>query len=128
MKKVTLTAVRITPNSMDHAEKIARLEAMLPSSPEDSLLHFLLGREYMEVARWADAVRVLERCVALQPDYTAAYRFLGDSHRKAGDAARAREVYTAGIAVAERTGDLQAGREMAVFLARLAETQHSPEA
>jgi uncharacterized protein HemY len=120
--------MRMNANLMDHAEKIARLEAMLPSSPEDALLHFLLGREYMEVARWADAARVLERCVRLQPDYTAAYRFLGDSHRKAGNTSSARAFYEAGIAVAERTGDLQAGKEMAVFLARLGDPKPTHEA
>ncbi|MBX3729319.1 MAG: tetratricopeptide repeat protein [Candidatus Sumerlaeia bacterium] len=110
---------------MDREEKIARLEALLAIEAEanDPLTHFLLGREYLEAGRAADAVRAFERCVALNPQYTAAYRFLGDSHRKAGDAAHARETYQLGIGVAEQTGDLQAGREMQALLARLEGTR-----
>lgn len=97
---------------MTHEQKIAALEAMLADEPGDDLTHFLLGREYMEVKRWTDAARVLARCVEINPRYSAAYRFLGDAHRLAGDAAAARDAYERGMAVAAETGDLQAGKEM----------------
>ncbi len=97
---------------MDTAEKIARLEDMLKDDPQDDLTHFLLGREYMEADRHTDAARVLQRCVEINPRYTAAYRFLGDAHRFAQDPEAARAAYETGIAVAQDTGDLQAGREM----------------
>ncbi len=104
---------------MELNERIERLEALLTTETDDPLTHFMLGREYMEAERFADGACVLRRCVELNPHYTAAYRFLGDCHRKAGNDAQAREAYETGIAVAQETGDLQAGKEMEVFLGRL---------
>lgn len=104
---------------MERDEKIRQLEAMVAKTPDDATTLFLLGREYMEAGRHAEAADVLERCVLRHRDYTAAYRHLGDAHRMAGNAARAREIYEAGIAVSEETGDLQAGKEMAAMLKRL---------
>ncbi len=104
---------------MDHEEKIKRLKDLAAADPNDPLTFFLLGRELMEVARFEDAAQALEKTVQLNPEYTAAYRYLGDSHRMAGNNARAREIYEAGIAVSEATGDLQAGKEMKVFLRKL---------
>lgn len=104
---------------MDRDEKIRRLEALLETERDEALTYFLLGREYMEAQRFEDAGRVLQRCVELNPRYTAAYRFLGDSHRLAGARDLARQAYAAGITVAQETGDVQAGKEMEVFLKRL---------
>lgn len=100
-------------------DRIPPLEELLAEDPSDHLTHFLLGREYLECRRFADAVKVLGRCVELEPRYTAAYRFLGDAHRKAGQSREAADTYRKGIAMARETGDLQAGREMQVFLDRL---------
>lgn len=105
---------------MDHAEKIRRLEQILAGETHpDPLTYFLLGREYLEAGRFEDAAGALQRCVELNPQYTAAYRFLGDSWRKAGNTERARQAYELGIAVATETGDLQAGKEMEVLLGRM---------
>lgn len=104
---------------MDATEKIKRLEALLEKDPSDHLAHFLLGREYLEAARFDDAARVLQQCVEMNPQFTAAYRFLGDAHRKAGRNKEAVITYELGIGVAQETGDLQAGQEMQVFLKKL---------
>ena len=106
---------------MDIEEKIARLEELLKDEPDDDLTHFLLGREYLEVNRHKDAARVLQRCVEINPQYTAAWRFLGDAHRFAGDSQAAKKAYETGIAVAQDTGDLQAGKEMEVLIRKVAE-------
>lgn len=106
---------------MDHEEKIRQLEKLLEVESEaaDPLTHFLLGREYLEVDRYDEGALSFERAVALNPHYTAAFRFLGDCHRKAGRMEKAREVYEVGLGVANETGDLQAGREMEAFLKKL---------
>ncbi|MDK2972206.1 MAG: hypothetical protein PWP23_1961 [Candidatus Sumerlaeota bacterium] len=106
---------------MNHEQKIEQLEKLLAieSEANDPLTHFLLGREYLEAERPADAVGAFERCIALNPHYTAAYRFLGDSHRAFGANAHAREAYEIGIGVASETGDMQAGKEMQALLRRL---------
>jgi len=71
-----------------------------------------------ELERADEAADAFRRALAAKPDYTAAQRDLGLSLLAAGKPAAAAEVFRAGIALAERTGDLQTGREMAVFLRR----------
>jgi tetratricopeptide (TPR) repeat protein len=104
---------------MNHEEKIERLRQLAESDPDDALTFFLLGRELMEVGQYEQAVQALERTVMLNGQYTAAFRFLGDCYRLAGDHPQARTTYRKGIEVAESTGDLQAGKEMLVFLKKL---------
>jgi len=108
-------------DTMDHAEKIRQLEALLadPAEANDPLTHFLLGREYMEAERLDDAASSFERVIQLNPHYTAAYRFWGDCHRLLGNKEKAREIYELGIGIANETGDLQPGKEMQVFLKKL---------
>ncbi|MDX2175730.1 MAG: tetratricopeptide repeat protein [Candidatus Sumerlaeia bacterium] len=100
-------------------DRIEQLEQFAADEPDDALTHFLLGREYMNAKRWEDAVRVLARCVELDPDYTAAVKALADSLRLAGRADDAAIAYRQGIATAERTGDLQVKKECQAFLNRL---------
>ncbi len=97
---------------------VARLEALLASQGESALLRFSLGSACLESAPTL-AVMHLERAVALEPDYSAAWKLLGKARLADGDEAGARAAYTQGIAVAERRGDLQAAKEMRVFLKRL---------
>lgn len=106
---------------MDNAEKIKRLEAFLEDDEQaaDPLTHFMLGREYLEAQRFEDAAKTLTTCVRLNPEYSAAYRFLGDAYRKAGDVKNARETYELGKSVATEMGDLQAAKEMEAFLNKL---------
>lgn len=100
-------------------EKIARLEALVALDPDDYLGYFLLGKLYLDTDQYVRAAETLEKCVALKPDYSAAWRFCGDSWRKAGDLAKARATYERGIVVAEANGDLQTVKEMKAFLLRL---------
>ncbi|MGF1572119.1 MAG: tetratricopeptide repeat protein [Sumerlaeia bacterium] len=106
---------------MDNAEKIKRLEAFLEDEEQarDPLTHFMLGREYLEAKRFQQAAASLTTCVQLNPEYSAAYRFLGDAYRKNGEVAKARETYELGKSVANEMGDLQAAKEMEAFLAKL---------
>jgi len=54
----------------------------------------------------------LERAVALQQDYSAAWLDLAKCHEFLGHAADARATYERGIQVASRKGDLMPMREM----------------
>jgi len=104
---------------MDAQEKIARLEVMVQEDPMDSLTHFMLGREYLETEQYENAAKSLKTCTELNPEYTAAYRFMGDAYRKNGQDKEAIAAYQLGIGVASRTGDLQAGKEMNALLSRI---------
>ena len=101
-------------------DRIDALRALAASDPGDAAAWFLLGRELLAAGRAAEAVPAFEAALAAHPDYTAAYRQLGNALEGAGRHKDAADVYRRGMAVAERTHDLQTGKEMAAFLKRLA--------
>jgi predicted Zn-dependent protease len=102
-----------------NSPRIEKLRALIAQDSSDELAHFMLGNEYLNAGRFREAVAALRRVVELNPDYTAGWRSLGQALTGAGSAKEAAAAYRTGIEVAERTGDLQTGKEMRVFLARL---------
>jgi predicted Zn-dependent protease len=84
---------------------VENLEAMLAAGREDALLRFSLGNAYLK-EQPALAAEHLARAVELDPEYSAAWKIYG-------------KALTQGIAAAERKGDIQAAKEMKVFLRRL---------
>lgn len=97
---------------------IERLEALLASQGESALLRFSLGNACLDSAP-EQAVMHFKRAVALDAEYSAAWKLLGKALVASGDDEQAKAAYTAGIAVAEKRGDIQAAKEMRVFLKRL---------
>ncbi len=97
----------------------SNLEALLASGQDNALLRFTLGNECLKTDECATAAEHLERAVELDPHYSAAWRQLGKARAALRDNDGARAAWTEGVAAAERKGDLQAAREMGVFLRRL---------
>jgi predicted Zn-dependent protease len=92
---------------------------MLDAGKDGALLRYSLGNEYAKAGDAANAALHLRRAVALDPEYTAAWKLLGRMLADSGRESEALEAYTEGIAVAGRRGDKQAQREMQVFARRL---------
>ena len=97
---------------------LANFERMLAAGKDGALLRFSLGNEYLRIGDAALASEHLRRAVELDADYTAAWKLLGRALMDSGDAAGALAAFRSGIAVAQRKGDKQAGREMEVFARR----------
>jgi predicted Zn-dependent protease len=97
----------------------ANLEALLAKGNDAPPLRFALASRYLAAGDAAAAVRHAQACVALDADYSAGWKVLGQARVAAGDNAGAIESYQRGIAVAEARGDKQAAKEMQVFLRRL---------
>ena len=97
----------------------AALEAMLAKGIDNSLLRFGLGKAYLDAADAAQAVQHLQRCVELDPGYSAAWKLLGKALLDNGDKAGAAQAWEQGISSAQHKGDKQAEKEMSVFLRRL---------
>jgi Tfp pilus assembly protein PilF len=95
------------------------LELMLQRGQDSPLLRFSLGNECLKEGDLVAAISHLRHAVELNPGYSAAWKRLGEAHAMAGAADRAADVYRRGINAAEAQGDLQAAREMSVFLRRL---------
>ena len=100
-------------------DPIERFEALLAAGKDGALLRFGLGTHYLGAGDAARAVLHLRSAVAQDPAYSAAWKLLGKALQAGGDAAAATEAWRAGIAAAEKRGDKQAAREMAVFLRRM---------
>ncbi len=95
------------------------LEQMLAQGQDTALLRYGLGSAYLQEGRADEAIPHLQRAVALDPQYSAAWKLLGRALAEAGRLSEAMAAYRRGIAVAEARGDKQAAREMGVFLRRL---------
>jgi len=98
----------------------ANFERMLAAGKVGALLRFGLGSEYLKSGDAAAAVEHLQRAVALDPGYSAAWKLLGKALLAAGRSDEALVAWRDGIAAAERKGDKQAMKEMQVFARRVA--------
>ena len=95
------------------------LEAMLARGQDRALLRFSLGNLCLQHDDAAAAIAHLQQAVAQDAGYSAAWKLLGRALRSSGDTAGAQRAWEQGIEVATARGDLQAAREMQVFLRRL---------
>ncbi|MEO8536488.1 MAG: tetratricopeptide repeat protein [Betaproteobacteria bacterium] len=102
--------------------KRAALESflrMLASGRDGALLRFSIGNEYAKSGEWSNAVEALERAVALDPHYTAAWKLYARALQETGAPREALDAYRRGIDVAAKKGDRQAEKEMTVFARRI---------
>lgn len=100
-------------------ERIRQFQELIALEPDDTVLRFGLGELYIGAEDFASAAEQFAEIVRLDPQYSAAYRYLGQSYAALGKPQAAAEVFQRGIAVAEARGDLQTAKEMQVFLRRL---------
>lgn len=98
---------------------IENFEALLARGQDNALLRYSLGNEYLKVGDLARATTHLRACVGLDPGYSAAWKLLGKALTDNGQRDEAVTAYQSGIAAAEKKGDIQAAKEMRVFLKRL---------
>lgn len=98
---------------------IERFQALLARGQDNALLRYSLGDAYLRAGDSVTAVEHLRAALDHDPDYSAAWKALGRALSEADRPADAVAAYERGIAAAERKGDVQAGKEMRVFLKRL---------
>jgi len=110
----------------DPSRRIELLRTLVADDPADAAAHFLLGRALLDAGHAVEAIAAFEGAIAADPDYAAAYRQMGNAQEAAGRIDDAIATYRRGVTVAERTNDLQAGKEMNAFLRRLARDAPRP--
>ncbi|MGB5539104.1 MAG: tetratricopeptide repeat protein [Gammaproteobacteria bacterium] len=98
---------------------IDNLEAMLAAGQDNALLRYTLGTQYIKNGETQRAVDHLREAVSLDPAYSAAWKAYGKALAALPDPAGACDAYTKGIEAATKKGDIQAAREMQVFLKRI---------
>ena len=98
---------------------IDNLETMLGRGQDNALVRYGLGNEYLKLHQYDQAIRHLQKAVEFDPRYSAAWKQLGKAYAGAEQTNQAIAAYEAGIGAAEAKGDVQAAKEMRVFLKRL---------
>lgn len=98
---------------------ITQFEKLLDTPRDNALLRFSLGNAYLKEGEALQAIQHLQNAVERDPKFSAAWKILGKAQQEAGQNEAAIATYTQGISVAEAKGDLQAAKEMRVFLKRL---------
>lgn len=99
--------------------KLEQFKELAELDPDDPVVHYGLGSEHLKLGEFADAAAAFRRAIALQPDYSAAYRELGKALEKENHREEAIAAYRKGKEVAQQKGDIQTGKEIDVFLKRL---------
>lgn len=100
---------------------VDNLEALLAKGTDNALLRFGLANEYLKLGQLEQAIGHLRKALAHDPRYSAAWKRLGKALADTGRTDEARAAYASGIKAAEGKGDVQAAKEMRVFLKRLPE-------
>jgi Tfp pilus assembly protein PilF len=98
---------------------IDRLESMLADGQDSAMLRFSLGSAYLKTGLYTTAIDHLLHALELDKNYSAAWKHYGKALEKNGQTDDAIAAYKSGIAIADKKGDIQAAKEMKVFLKRL---------
>ncbi|MBY0455961.1 MAG: Fe(2+)-trafficking protein [Gemmataceae bacterium] len=103
----------------NRAEQIERFRNMAKEDPENDLAHYRLGQYLLEDGQFEEAAQSFRRTLEIQPEFSTAFKFLGESLLKLDRRAEAVEVFTKGWAVADERGDRVPRDAMAKHLADL---------
>src|SRR5690242_15094287 len=102
-----------------NATLIDNLRAQLGGPRDGAMLRYSLGTALLEAGDPAEAVLQLREALTFDPEYSAAWKALGKAQLALNDSVAAIQAWREGIGVADRRGDVQAAKEMAVFLKRV---------
>ena len=97
---------------------IDNLHSMLERGVDGALLRYSLGHELLKDGNVDAAIAHLREALRLDETYSAAWKGLGKALASTGDHHEAVDVLERGITIAEQRGDIQAAKEMGVFLKR----------
>ena len=92
---------------------------MLRRGQDNALVRYGLGNEYLKLQRYDQAIVHLQKALEFDSRYSAAWKLLGKAYTGAAQSSEAIGAYESGIRAAEAKGDVQAAKEMRVFLKRL---------
>lgn len=106
---------------------IDALRKQIGGPRDGALLRFTLGQALLARGDIEDAIAALRASVAFDTGYSAAWKALGQAWLHSGDDAMACAAWTEGINAAQRNGDVQAEKEMRVFLRRAQRDQRASD-
>ena len=98
---------------------IEKFKSLLESGNDNALLRYSLGNEYFKINKFEEAILHLEKAIQFNQDYSAAWKLYAKALNQNNQKTEAIKAYERGISVAGKNGDVQAVKEMSVFLKRL---------
>ncbi|HKQ30759.1 MAG TPA: tetratricopeptide repeat protein [Burkholderiales bacterium] len=98
---------------------IDTFEAMLTGGKDSALVRYSLGNEYYKLEQYEKSAEHLQKAVEHDPKYSGAWKLLGKALAHARRKDEAAQAFQQGIEVAQGKGDIQAAKEMTVYLNRL---------
>ena len=102
---------------------IEALLNMLNQGQDNLLLRYGLAQALLKDGQAEQAVEHLLKALDFEPQHSAAYKLLGKAYIECQQPEQAIHTYEKGIMIAEQKGDIQAAKEMKVFLKRLLKQQ-----
>jgi len=93
-------------------DRLAKLLVFLEKDPDDAFTQYALALEYTSRGDKEQATHLLELLLRKDPAYVPAYQQLGFLYQELDRLTEACAILRQGIAVAARSGDHHAGREM----------------
>ncbi len=97
-------------------EEIHRREKMflqvLEIDEEDTIALYGMADIFYQRKDYLQAIKNLEKVIAVDPKYSTAYLMLGKSYEAVAEIVKARSIYQAGIVVASKRGDMMPANEM----------------
>ena len=88
------------PEAPAKSAALINFEKMLASGKDSALLRFSIGNEYAKARDWVSAADALARSVALDPQFTAAWKIYARALMETGRPREALAAYRTGIDVA----------------------------
>lgn len=82
--------------------RLAQIEEMLKSEPNDSFLNYALALEYAKANDVAKAIQLIETLLSKDENYLGAYYQLGKYYEQIQDIQKAISTYTKGVEVAKK--------------------------
>lgn len=98
---------------------IEKLEALLANGQDSASLRFALANGYFAREDAGSAAKHARVATEMDPEYSAAWRLLGQAQVVLGQLDDAAATFERGIEVAKQNGDRQVQKEMQVFLKRI---------
>jgi tetratricopeptide (TPR) repeat protein len=101
------------------SSRLETLKGLVEQQPGESFLRYGLAMEYRNAGDLESAMEQFQTLLAANPDYSAAYFHGGQTLERLGRLEEARALYSEGIEVTTRKGDLHTRDEIRAALEML---------
>ena len=98
---------------------INTLIRMLDKGQDSLILRFGLGQALLKQGDTTAAIEHFLKALEFDAEYSAALKLLGKAYMQSDQIPLAIDTYERGIKISESKGDIQAAKEMKVFLKRI---------